>query len=345
MRLKKLFLAGIMILSFVSISCAKPKIKAKVIKNDLTVDLNDCWLFSSGKSFFALNKANLSECVHVEFDTFVSNPFVYNNKIYFGDQGKVPGDFGHGIYVFDRKFKLLKNIPSLPNVRNLVQVDKFLIADTLCFFKNGESGFTVIDLETDQKVYVSSKEPNIINNQGNIWSYNNQLILGFNQKSLDSKIFSYSFEVQGENLKLKRKQINDKNYPSFNSVIAENLLFLNLKNENEIVVFDLDKNQEAACIDFRKYLPKSVETITNRKPYFFNDCYYLLVYEADQTKNNAFNAILKYDLQKEKVYIQKINCNARALNEIKMCDEEYIYLRQGFEIEKVKVAFIECHGD
>ncbi len=346
---KTLFLSIVFPLLILETACAKPQLKVRIIKNVQNTDLNQTWNFTDGKSFFAMDKDTLQVLVQLEFDTFVSSPQIYKDKLYLGDQGKVPGDFGKGLFVLNKKFKLEKTIPTLRNIRKVGRFNDILVTDSLCMYRDGKSGFSLTDGEQNNKIYTTTLEPGIICNEGDNWSYGKNLILGYNDKSENPKIIRYSIDNKNENIKVKKEELFNEDLKTLkgtaNIIVNENLVLMNLKNANKIIIFDLDKNQKVKEIDLFKFIKAadfdasdSEDWILNRKPYFANGCYYLLVCNFNQQKENRFNKILKYDLAKDETYFMDIDCNARTIREY-MIHKDKVYIRSGTQIDVLDTSF------
>lgn len=346
---KTLFLGIVFSLLILETACAKPQLKVRIIKNVQNTDLNQTWNFTDGKSFFAMDKDTLQVLVHLEFDTFVSSPQIYKDKLYLGDQGKVPGDFGKGLFVLNKKFKLEKTIPTLRNIRKIGLFNDILVTDSLCIYRDGKSGFSLTDGEQNNKIYTSTSEPGIICNEGDNWSYGKRLILGYNEKTENPRIISYSLDKTNENIKIKKEELFNEELQKLkgtaNIIVNENLVIINLRNANKIVIFDLDKNQKVNEIDLSKFIKvpgfdasDSEDWILNRKPYFANGCYYLLICNFNQQKENRINKILKYDIAKDETSFMDIECNARTIRDY-MIHKDKVYIRSGTQIDVLDTSF------
>ena len=348
--LLKIFVAVFILSIFTS---CNENFRVKVIQNDGT-PLSKLLFVSYCQNVYGIDYENLDCHVHLKLNTFTSQPLVYNNQIFFGDNGTDIGKWGNSVFVLDSSFKFKTQIESVPNIYRLSVYDNYLIASSACYFGGDvqtglQGGFSLIDLSDLKNILIYEKLPGMLNNSGNCYGYKNNLYLSTSSEKFienSNKISRFSldnFEIS-EVTSLTEQEFQTEYSPE--AVINKNHLWVSYFECPIIDVFYLGTNEKIKRIDLRKYFTEfKDECITSpeKNNFWFNhsfvhdDVYYIDACKRYGNETDGNYIFLIDSNSFELIRILPIDAYIRYLYDIKVVDEysDYLFLNFGNRLMKV----------
>lgn len=275
--MKKLFYVLIV---FVGILCScgekvNYSLQYEVIKSE--ADPKDLWLFSNRNYLLGIDPVTFEEKLVVEFNYYISNPLYIDGKIYMSEEQHIVSHpksthYGNQILCLNDDLTFNSEIQVFARPNDLSHCGDYLVASSAAYFRDEEaediitSGFSIVDLKTNECVYENKKLSDWICNTDGSWSYKNRLFLGtypgafndifrvsvFNLDTMEFEAFnSRIFSSHPDEEKLK----NEYAFVTLN----DNQLWITYYFYHTICVYDLDtydpENQTCeriAKIDLKK---------------------------------------------------------------------------------------------
>jgi hypothetical protein len=121
----------------------------EIVQRSVSAPSAGALLFAYGKTLIGVDPRSGAVRILLKFRTFIGNPsYAHDGRILVGDVGAKIGDFGGGFFVIGPKGRVEKKIPTLPNPVNVVDLGPCIFVDSLGYYENGNTAFSLFDAET-----------------------------------------------------------------------------------------------------------------------------------------------------------------------------------------------------
>jgi len=288
-------------------------LKYKILKNEESPE--NLKLYTLYEYLFGVDPETFEVKLEVKFNYELSKAIYINDKIYLSTAThaqSIPGNsiWGYKLICLNKDLSLNCEIPVHPNTTDMTQYGNYLVTNTYCYTGDGHSGFTIVDLTTNECIYKCENLNEIINNDSQTWGYKNKLYLG-NYPFADMRPFSISIfdldKMDFEEQHSAKFCSKDDEYPwEYSSIyIYNNQLWINYYFAEVICVYDLDTYERLARIDLKEDYKLPIlanESKTEGKYRMYNTAvidgkYHVILREDYQPDEPTYNAFLIIDTQ------------------------------------------------
>lgn len=225
-------------------------IRRKVIENK-EKNWEKIVFFTPDASIQGFDLDTLQQKIYVKTNHDLSKPYMYNDYLFVGDQGNAY-DWGSGVVILDKKFSIVKELDTLPNILTFIGYGNKLFVTTMCFY-NGKGGMTVINLDdfTIQENY--TKLPGIQSNQYFNCGYKDKIYMATDYNANSANLLT---EFNAEDFSVIK--VTEEFHSSFPrerciTVINNNQMWISAFFSGFIEIYDLDTDKLIKSIDMRKY--------------------------------------------------------------------------------------------